>query len=381
MTHENLTLMEIEDLNDEINLADGHPRFTPFAWQEQVFGRLSERFAETAREDYDEVQSAFLETFLRSVGESFLPGRCRYAVCYASSVAIEIVARVLRNEGERVALIEPTFDNIPDLLRSTAISLRPVREDHLEGWGPSQLKRLMGGTTTLFLTLPNNPTGFSPPAEWYDQLGAALAHEGHKLVVDCSFRGFDDQAVNLDLANRLTQQGLDFILIEDTGKLFPSQELKAGVIVASGSWSDRVWREFSNVILTWSPFVLGVLTDLSRGFADHREDLTRLIARNRQAVRDGLWRFVTPHRQESQACVEFLRLAPDLASTQTAIAAAKAAGVAVLPGGPFYWDNPSSPPARNSLRIALSRDPEYVDEGVTRLNAAWSGLVDRKSER
>ena len=64
-----------------------------------------------------------------------------------------VVGRVLRSRGPRVAVIHPTFDNIPDLL-TDRVGLVPVSERELMDGDLAAAERR--GASAVWVTTPNN---------------------------------------------------------------------------------------------------------------------------------------------------------------------------------------------------------------------------------
>ncbi|MBR8640614.1 aminotransferase class I/II-fold pyridoxal phosphate-dependent enzyme [Streptomyces tuirus] len=226
----NLTMMEVDALTDRdggLNLTDGHARLLLTEEQRAIVARIPEMFAEASRRPFPELEREAHETFLRAVGQHSAPvGTGRILSCYSSTLATDIVARALPADAT-VAVLHPTFDNIADLLVTRGLALVPLPE-------PALLDRDWPGPAVpyIFVTHPNNPTGLVIPEDHLRSLAEHAARHGQTVIMDASFRGqvrdaqYDSYAV-------LEEAGADWILIEDTGKLWPTHELKIGMLAYS----------------------------------------------------------------------------------------------------------------------------------------------------
>lgn len=191
--NQNLTSYESTALDGLFNLSDGHPRQRPTAAQAAIFARLGEIFAEATRYSFEDIEALSQQRFFEAVGQRSAPiGEGRILSCYSSSVAMDIFARALRARTERVALIHPTFDNIPDLLRARGNSLVPVSEDALDAHSDSVFGDPSAGC--LFVTTPNNPTGWVASEDTLEWLAERCRDRHMLLALDTSFRGFDPRS-------------------------------------------------------------------------------------------------------------------------------------------------------------------------------------------
>ncbi|MFQ6146242.1 hypothetical protein ACLMNJ_24730 [Streptomyces seoulensis] len=127
---ENLTQFETLALSSSMNLADGHARQQLMAAQSEIVAELPDMWAEAAVRPVDEIEQEAAESFFGMLGQHSHPFAAdRTLSCYSSSPAMEILARSLVTTSDAVALIHPTFDNIPDILRGVGLRLAPVEEE------------------------------------------------------------------------------------------------------------------------------------------------------------------------------------------------------------------------------------------------------------
>jgi enduracididine biosynthesis enzyme MppP len=187
------------------------------------------------------------------------------------------------------------------------------------------------------------------------RLAEQCAQHGVVLTLDTSFRGFDTDA-HYDHYAVLEASGCRWVVIEDTGKLWPTLELKIGWLVRSANIALPVTKIYSDILLGVSPLVLSMVRELAKDAADGGlADLHRFIADNRASLRLGLTgvpdiRFVDP---QARASVERLHVGDRYA--MDVWGALREHNVYVLPCQKFHWARPSE--GDHMLRIALSRSP------------------------
>jgi len=363
----NLTQMEKPALVAEVNVADGHPRQSLTPSQREIVARFPELFYRSCREDFDELEARSQAAYLAAVGQRSVPvGTGRVLSCYSSSVAMSVLSRCLAATLSTVRLVNPTFDNIPDILRSWGLALVPVAEEELASgeWTEAAAEE----RECVFLTAPNNPTGWWLPEEGLEALATACAARGSILAIDASFRGFDER-MQFDGYEVLDATGVDYVVIEDTGKLWPTSELKLGLLVLGPTTDLGIENALSDILLSVSPFVLALVEAFSEDGADGGlAELRRFVSSNRDRVRAALagserLRLEDP---DSRASVARLRLDDGL-SAREVWETLRARGVHTLPGARFHWADPEQGDCY--LRIALSRDPDVLDRALAAIRS------------
>ncbi|HSR24148.1 MAG TPA: aminotransferase class I/II-fold pyridoxal phosphate-dependent enzyme, partial [Candidatus Eisenbacteria bacterium] len=274
-----LTHLESRALRSGLNVSDGHPRMPLTGSQERIIAGLADLFHEALRRPFEEVEEQAQRAFLHGVGQRRAPiGTGRLVSCYSSSTAMDMVARALAERTSTVALIHPTFDNIPNLLKARGLTLLPVAEHELDGGKPPHLPGEVGA---VFVTSPNNPTGWVLSPDALAGLAESCARAGRVLALDTCFRPHDPRA-QYDTYEILDGAGVEWAVIEDTGKVWPTLELKVGFL----AWSERcrlsLLDAFSDVLLSISPVILLLIQRLAEaGVAGGYGELHRLLAGNR----------------------------------------------------------------------------------------------------
>jgi enduracididine biosynthesis enzyme MppP len=379
----NLTELEILALDSPVNVSDGHARQSLTEAQSAVVREFPELFESASRQPFGELERRAQSAFLSALGQHRAPVcEGRVFSTYSSSVGMEIVARCLAEELSEVALIHPTFDNIPDLLKARGLSLRPVEEQALEG-DPEHA--FAGRPQAVFITTPNNPTGFVLSADALRRVAGWCAEHRAVLCLDTSFRGFDPTA-QYDTYAILEEAATEYVVIEDTGKLWPMAELKLGFVVHSRNCRLGLQEAVSDVLLSVSPFVLLVVERLAEdAAAGGLDDLHDLIARNRAILESSLSSTSAHLPDRGRVSVARVGLAEGM-SAASLWRALRKVNVDALPCGSFHWADQAE--GDGFLRVALARDEPVVQKaaeavgGVIELVrregdrvAAWSGAV------
>ncbi|OEV05746.1 aminotransferase class I/II-fold pyridoxal phosphate-dependent enzyme [Streptomyces oceani] len=353
----NLTRYEILALDGEINVSDGHPRNSLTAGQSAIVDRMPSLFRAAGKEAFADLEARAQRAFLSSVGQHKAPvEEGRVLSCYASSVAMDVVARSLAQRGNRIGLIHPTFDNIPDLLRGWGHQLVPLEEDALADGAVPHIDDL----DALFLTVPNNPTGVTISHEALRSIAEACVQQGKILVLDTCFRGYIS-GERQDTYELLDAVGVEWVMIEDTGKLWPLSELKLGFISYSANCSLDLHEHLSDVLLSVSPFVLSLVAEFAHD-ATHGgyQQLHRLVKHNREILYESLssTRAALPDGP-SDVGVTLVGL-PNHLSSRGVWRELQAGGLHVLPCEDFFWADGRR--GERFIRVALVRDTDVIEK-------------------
>jgi aspartate/methionine/tyrosine aminotransferase len=352
-----LTTMEVTALTDVdggLNLTDGHARLVLTDEQAAVVARLPEMFAQASRRSFPDIEREAHATFLHAIGQRTAPvGTGRILSCYSSTLATDIVARALP-AGSSIAVLHPTFDNIADLFTTRGLHLHPLSEEALldRDWPAPPV-------SAIVLTHPNNPTGLVTPLAHLRSLAVHAARHQQTVIIDASFRGQVRDA-QYDTYAILDAAGTDWITIEDTGKLWPTHELKIGLLAYSSRTTLPIERAFSESLLSASPVVLQLVTELARDWTDGGYERARsLIQQNRAIVAETIaeagLRMADPASQISVARVELPAEGPDSSLLYKDMLNR---GVHVLPCAPFHWADPDS--GQRFIRLSLARPRDTV---------------------
>lgn len=367
--HDNLTKYELTALAAEVGVSDGHPRQRPTAGQSGILKAMPRLFAEAQAAPFEQLERSAQRVFFTSIGQHAAPVDAgRVLSCYSSSCVMDVLSRTLVERFPRVGLIHPTFDNIPDILKRWGLQLVPLDERALvEG----EIPAAAGTLDAVFVTTPNNPTGAFLSAEALRSIAERCAHAGMLLALDVCFRGFD-RRFQYDTYELLNATGVHYVLIEDTGKLWPTSELKLGFAAYSQSCPLDLVDAMSDVLLSVSPFVLRLVTELAldAGTGGY-DELHGLVRRNRERLTTALAgtpaTVVDPDSRVSVARVEL----PCDTSATVVYESLKETDLHVLPCGTFHWA--AQDDGERFIRVALGRDPEVIDIVAERLRRFFNG--------
>lgn len=364
---ENLTQFETLAMASSMNLADGHARQQLTAAQSKIIADLPNMWDEAVQRPVASIEQEAADSFFGMLGQHSHPFTDGLTLsCYSSSLAMEILARSLVTTSSAVALIHPTFDNIPDILRGVGLRLVPVEEEQAHDDDLSA--ELLEQVGCVFITTPNNPTGRVMNEARLRKLAEQCAEYDVVLVLDTCFRGFDPDA-QFDHYAVLDASGCRWVVIEDTGKLWPTLELKIGWLVRSANVELPIEKIHSDLLLGTSPLIMlmvkrfaddaadGGLAELQRTMADHRA----LVRAELAGVPD--ISFVDDHARVS---VERLHVGSRLG--MDVWSAVRSQNLYVLPCQKFHWARPHE--GERMLRLALSRNPSTLLAGARVLRSA-----------
>ncbi|GAB3147072.1 aminotransferase class I/II-fold pyridoxal phosphate-dependent enzyme [Micromonospora sonneratiae] len=366
-----LTAFEIQALSAGINLTDGHPRQDLTPSQRKIVERLPQLFDQAGSQDFNELERRSQRAFMDAVGQACAPVESgRVHSIYASSVATTAVGYAMARCGGTIALLHPTFDNLHDLL-SRHLHVVPLEEPYDAAAAPAAVAAQ--GATAIFLTTPNNPTGsYLDESQLQDLITGCLKHD-LTLCLDTSFRGFDPRA-QFDHYEHLEGSGVRYVVIEDTGKLWPVLELKLGFIAVSKHWQTEFEQVLSDILLSVSPLVLSLVEKLAEDAANGGlQRLQELMIVNRTTVANAVAEMPGVVCPDTDARVSVTRIQfPSAVAADRVHAGLLERGIHVLPCGPFHWAQPQKPV--DTLRVALARNPDEVARAMTQLRDVWTEL-------
>lgn len=362
------TLTEYEKLSMSkvINVSDGHARQLQCLTQKNIIKILPDIFDFAEKNPQDSIEATFKSDFFSLAGQPSIINEYnlnRVLLCHSSSSSIEIVANYLRRKMFKVALIEPTFDNIPRILLRHNISLISLPESQLHSDDiDSYVKRI--DANAIFIVCPNNPTGLVLPQNQFVKLAEACKATGKMLIIDTCFRLFS-QEMFWDQYFFLDKIGLTYAFIEDTGKTWPSLDLKVGMLIPSQDILKEIEFIHDDYLLNVSPFILNLLGWYIK---DSKESglyktILEIPHKNRHYLKTKLAGTALSLLDNSELNVAWIRIN----STYTGEELYKLLvmnNVHILPGTNFFWDNPTQ--GKKYIRIALSR-PESLFREATDL--------------
>jgi aspartate/methionine/tyrosine aminotransferase len=362
----NLTLYESRALMAVFNLADAHTHQGQSISQEAIIDRLPSLFREAESTTQSELNQRVYDAY-HSLNRQFTAKTLgEPLICYSASIAMEIVANYLRQHQLSVSLIEPTFDNIPDILKRHGIRLSPLSDSLLlSDCFPTALQDIT--TDAVFLTLPNNPTGTFLPKEKFQAFVDICVDRHIFIIIDTCFRLYVPEFL-YDQYQILEDAKASYIIIEDTGKVWPTLDLKISFLNTSRDVRAEIVRIHSDFLLNVSPFILRLLLEyIEDSKMDNFESIFGLIKQNRTFLRTQIaGSILIPTYNSSSISVEFLKISEGLSATELQYLLSLN-GVYILSGNKFYWHHENQ--GSSFIRIALARDPSMFKNAIITMAA------------
>ncbi|WP_229403256.1 aminotransferase class I/II-fold pyridoxal phosphate-dependent enzyme [Micromonospora okii] len=371
----NLTRYESIGINKEFNLADGHAHQGQNATQQEIVAGLPEIFYSAEKTLQAHSEDEFQQAFFTLAGQQSAVLHPRTFLCYSASLAIDLVATYLSTRNLTVSLLQPCFDNLATILQRRNVHLTPVEEDDFaEDRLDSALRAL--DTDALFLTLPNNPTGFDLSLPAFRRVVDYCRDANKILIIDRTFRFFVTTPP-CDHYDILEKSGVSYAVMEDTGKTWPTQDLKCSILAVSEDLHPDILELHNDILLNVSPFILQLLTRYIQDTHRNGLDATiwSIIRANRAALRaalsDSIFVSAFP---DSTVSVEWVRIDHADLRSEDVVEALGKDRLGILPGDHFYWADHRA--GSQYVRFALARPPDWFAEACHHLRAVIQANAD-----
>jgi aspartate/methionine/tyrosine aminotransferase len=365
-----LTQHEIQALKTRYNLADAHTHQRQSPSQDRIVQRLPQLWHESEEHRQEHYERRFLQAFFRLHKQPTAVELDKTLLSYSASVATIVAGLYCAQRHKTVALVEPCFDNLVDLLKHMQTPLIPLPESYL--CEPDaiydNLRRV--DADVLYLVDPNNPTGFSllkHGRRGFEEVVRFCRAQHRLLLLDLCFASFvlcDARFDRFDIYELLERSGVSYLAIEDTGKTWPVQDAKCAMITASEDIREDIYNIHTAMLLNVSPFVLNFLTHyvedfIEDGFASIRDviSLNRLTAR--RVLGGSILEYIEPVVETS---VAWFRIGTSRTNATGLQKMLHDEDIYVLPGTYFYWNQPEF--GEQYIRIALARQPEMFSAAV-----------------
>jgi aspartate/methionine/tyrosine aminotransferase len=368
----NLTELEVYGLSAQHNLADGHSYISAKKHFSSVLSALPALWHSAVETPIPEMEKLFKNKFAEYFALNGLRKHSHFCVCPTASNSIDIVGAWARSKNYRVGLVEPTFDNLAQLLWRREVALEAIPERMLfDLTGLEQLvreKRL----DALFLVNPNNPTGVALDTDAMSKIIELCHRHGIVLILDTSFR-FCHQT-GIDEYTLLKDKGLSFIVLEDTGKQWPTLDTKASLLSYSEDLAADIRNIYEEIYLCCSNFSLRVIIEfidatLAKGGLSY---IHSVILHNidiaRSELEDSLVG-IEAAESDSVMSVMWLNIERTALSDLELTGYLAKRGVAVLPGRYFYW-NSHQVAGHDRIRIALMKPDDKFGSSIMHLKQA-----------
>jgi aspartate/methionine/tyrosine aminotransferase len=369
---DSLTAWQMRSLRNQYNLSDGHARDTLTPGEKATLLNVATYLAAPYEDQaQDRAEQSFVEAFLACAGENETSHNdLRPMFQYSASCGIELIGAALASSGvDRIGVLHPSFDNIPQLLRRAGLRVIAIDEPAVtSGSALIPTDQLQA----LFLTVPNNPTGWVPRPADLISVASACAAQRIPLIVDLTFRF--QLSLTYPIYGMLREiRGLELITIEDTGKTWNLNDLKASFLTANTeALRQSLLAVTEELLLNVSPALLVILTAIMSLSVDPVEgsplSIRRSLARENLARLHAMLAHHGVTLIEGDSWVAWVPL-PTQWNANTIASLAEGRGVSILPGDDFLWSSASPPPY---IRVALLRDREYFDRALEILDSALS---------
>jgi aspartate/methionine/tyrosine aminotransferase len=374
----NLTGYEIDSLPQSYNLTDGHAFRRWFAAEEAIIDRSPQLFKDHNRRRQSEIEREYIRDFSLLAGQTYDAGALGYLMCFTASMAFEIVANYLRLNGLRLALIEPCFDNLADIFQRHQLPMRPVSDALLEA-PPHLFERALSeiDADAICLVTPNNPTGTTLAEDNLRSLLTLCKERRKLLILDNCFRAYLPRHLIYDQYRLALEAGVDVVLVEDTGKTWPSSEIKAPFFAVSRArgFFDQIYDIYTDFLLHVSPVGIKLMHEFIRlSHQDQMASIHNVISVNRKALYKNLaGTFLTPCERPF-ASVAWLRIDHSLTGLELKRLLDEH-GVFVLPGYYFFWHDRRQ--GEKFIRVALARDADMFRDAASLLGEVCQKSADK----
>jgi aspartate/methionine/tyrosine aminotransferase len=376
----NLTSYEIDSLPQWYNLTDGHAFRRWSAAEEAIIDRSAQLFKTNTRQLQVQIERAYIRDFSQLARQTFDDSALGYLMCFTASMAFEIVANYLRLNGRSVALIEPCFDNLADIFQRHQLPMTPFPDALLEAPGERFERSLSQiDADAICLVTPNNPTGMTLTEGNLRRLLQFCKERRKCLILDNCFRAYLPRHLVHDQYRLVVDAGVDVVLLEDTGKTWPSSEIKAPFFAVSRGRGlfDGIYDIYTDFLLHVTPVGIKLMHEFIRlSQQDDMATIHAVVRDNRKALYQNLaGTFLTPC-EHPFASIAWLRIDHSISDLELKQVLDEH-GVFVLPGRHFFWHDPRK--GEKFIRVALARDADVFGEAARLLGEICRKVADNSS--
>ncbi len=359
-----LTHIEALGLRSQHDMANGHASQALAPTQQRIINRLPDIWMRAASQKSRDAELMYKDAFRKLAASPSLANYNHFKICPTASNSIDTIATWLAANNLKTALIEPTFDNLYLILKRRSVDVTPLPEQAL---CTGEYKMMLSDVDALFLVNPNNPTGQVLTEAQFTDIVEWCAWTGKTLVLDNTFRFFTAQTY--DMYEILVNSEVRFLSIEDTGKVWPTQEIKASLIFCSANIFRDIEVIYDEIFLCHSNFALGVLSEFL--LDAHERGLEEAVWKNvaakrkqfRQAIQ-GAALEIHPAALSSTISVEWVIIRSHFATDIALVEHFKSCGLVLLPGRQFHWSKSCSEVCSNFARFALLKPEAEFNNAI-----------------
>jgi 2-aminoadipate transaminase len=295
--------------------------------------------------------------------------------------AIDLICRVLLDEGDAIVVTRPTYFTAIPIFRSFGVQFIEVGQDR-DGLDVAELAAVLamrereGRRQPKFIyNVPDfhNPTGVTMSLERRKALIQLASERGIHVIEDSPYR-----KVRFQNASIPSLKALDFddtVFYVGTFSKLMAPGLRVGWTIAAPDMIARMIQLKSDG--GSCPLTQRIITEFLGGgrLPSHIERVQTAYRHNRDAMVAALGRELPDATFEvpDGGYYVWVTLPEDVDGDRLA-AAASESGVTVLPGSRFFANRDVAFP-KNHLRIAYSHaTPDEVVDGIRRLASAYRGM-------
>ena len=348
------------------NVAEGYPSWELTRSQHRIVDQLPQLMHAAYQRPYSILEANAQRALLWGLGQRTAPiGAGQILSYYSAGVAIDVVGRCLAARTDAIGVIHPTLDCLPALMRSRGPRAVPVSEERLRRPDPLRGLPPIGG---LYIANPNNPTGHVLDPDQLRRLAESCERRGVALAIDSCFRVFDPRA-QYDTYEVLDATGVDYVVIEDTGKLWPTGGVRLAFLAFPAHSKLGVPDASADLLFVAPPFACLLVEEFALDMAaGGMAVIHERIATNRAALASALEGCEVATLAEPDSKVSMALVQLDRSWTSTRLwGRLIRRGVNAVPGRPIWWAKPRE--GERYLRVALARRPEVVERAAREIRA------------
>lgn len=362
MSH--LTKIEVAGLSSQFNLADGHSYINSEKYFKGVLRNLGQIWKTAEHTPIPTMEWKFKETFAEIYDLAGLRNQTNFSICPTASNSIDIVGAWARARKYKVGLIEPTFDNLAQLLKRREVELFSIHEDIFKKIDFLEKIVTENNLDALFLVNPNNPTGTVLDSESFSKLVSLCSKRKLTLILDSSFRFC--HKTKIDEYTLLQASDVSYVILEDTGKIWPTLDTKASLLSYSEDLAIEIRNIYEELYLSVSNFSLALI----QSFIEETITLGgisfihSILQQRNDFIRTQLGHSICKiesHDETALMSVAWLNISETMFSDLQLTDYLASRGISVLPGRYFFW-NSHNKNGHNYIRVALLKpDQDFAD--------------------
>ncbi len=372
MGKKDITQLEIQYLSESFNLTDGYAHRSLVGGELNIIKNMSAQFLSANRENQAKFESDYLEAYYTLTRQTLDAAKVSYMLLPAASFSLEVIANYLRTKGLGLALIDPCFDNLVNMFVRHGIALEPLPEELLVS---DKIEYFLAGlqSDAICVVSPNNPTGIYYTEQNFRALVRFCKENDKLLIIDSSFRPYRPLDDVFDEYELLIQSGIDFIVVEDSGKTWPARGLKVSILAVAPRIAQDVYDIYTDFIYYHSPFIVGLITEFVKtSIADGLQVVHELPKNNRQSLAEAISGTCLEFADKSPTGLAWLKVTNHYTGDQIQELLAQN-DVFVVAGRHFFWHDKSA--GDKYIRVSLLRDEQVFRAAAQRMRESLLELV------